>query len=207
MHPLGPGRSLNNARLVDPLINFDVIKKHLDVCSKVHRDACRPFRSRELSTTKMIDVLSRKVVPYPPDCEYMAPSYVWGRVHPQDGALESGTLPATIEDAITATKKLGMRYLWVDALCIDQSTKPTPEQAIAKQAQLKIMDRIYAGAALVFIAVSGRDSNAGLPGLSMRYPRAGQVSEHVGDVTLFTVPPSVNLSIASSTWHTRAWTL
>ncbi|CAI4212979.1 unnamed protein product [Parascedosporium putredinis] len=145
MHPLGPGRSLNNARLVDPLINFDVIKKHLDVCSKVHGDACQPFRSQELSTTKMIDVLSRKVVPYPPDCEYMALSYVWGQVHPQDGALESGTLPATIEDAITATKKLGMRPI----------NEPNPEQAIAKQTQLKMMDRIYAGAALVLLPYPG----------------------------------------------------
>ena len=32
----------------------------------------------------------------------------------------SGSLPQTYQDAITATQRLGIRYLWIDALCIIQ---------------------------------------------------------------------------------------
>ena len=136
--PLRSARRFNNARLVDSPIDFDVTRKHLYACFNTHSDSCQPVLSQELSTTKMIDVSLREVVPYSPGSHYVALSYVWGGVYPQDRALEVRTLPATIEDAITVTKRLGMRYLWVDALCIDQSATPTPEQASEKQAQLSL---------------------------------------------------------------------
>jgi len=61
----------------------------------------------------MIDVSARKIVQYPPDCEYIALSYVWGNVVPKDGALEKKLLPQTIEDAIVVTQQLGKQFLWV----------------------------------------------------------------------------------------------
>ncbi|KAK3897222.1 hypothetical protein C8A05DRAFT_19973, partial [Staphylotrichum tortipilum] len=34
--------------------------------------------------------------------------------------IQTRALPQTFQDAITATAKLGMRYVWIDLLCIVQ---------------------------------------------------------------------------------------
>lgn len=96
-------------------------------------------------------------------------------------------------------------YLKVDALCIDQSPDPTPEQLEAKIEQLNMMATIYGYAALTIVALTGQDSNAGLSGLSV--PRPMQVKEEVNGHVLFTVPPDVDSEIERSTWSSRAWTL
>ncbi|CAG7562024.1 unnamed protein product [Fusarium equiseti] len=68
--------------------------------------------------------------------EYVALSYAWGPVSNHSfkttasnlqAMLESlpfSQLPKMIQDAIIFTRKLGFRYLWVDALCILQSEGP-----------------------------------------------------------------------------------
>lgn len=111
-----PGRHEYNGRLIESYVDFDFAKNGLDVCWKNHKEYCLSTRPKELFTTKMIDVNERKVVPYPDGCEYVALSYTWGGVMPEEGALDKKTLPQTIEDSITVTKKLGKRYLWVSSL-------------------------------------------------------------------------------------------
>lgn len=64
---------------------------------------------------------------------YVALSYCWGdaKLHPPMKTLkenydaykrciEFSSMPRTIQDAVTICRKLGVRYLWVDALCIIQ---------------------------------------------------------------------------------------
>ena len=91
---------------------------------------------------------------------YAALSYCWGG--PQPVTLTSLTmndmlqciatynLPQTIQDAITVTRKLGLQYLWVDALCIIQ------DSAADKDAEIAKMDRIYQNAQLTVSAASAR---------------------------------------------------
>lgn len=67
-----------------------------------------------------------------------------------------------------------------------------------------MMDLIYACATVVIVAVSGNNSNAGLPGIS--HPRAPQFKEKIGDQIFFTVPQETSPQIKSSVWKTRAWT-
>ena len=64
--------------------------------------------------------------------KYIALSYCWGTsrknllltqstLHAfQTKGVEMTQLPKTIQDAILVTKKLGVRYIWIDALCIIQ---------------------------------------------------------------------------------------
>lgn len=104
---------LGNARFVEPYIDFSIVKLALSVCNENHGKECRPFVSDDLKQIKVLDVETRTVVPYPENCEYFALSYVWGGIIPPPGALESKSLPQTIEDSILVTKKLGRRYLWV----------------------------------------------------------------------------------------------
>lgn len=194
-----------NARHLDRFVDFSRFSGALEDCIKNHGPTCQVTASPELSLTRMIDVIDRKVVPYPDGCDYFALSYVWGGIMPAADALDGKTLPDTIEDAIAVTCRLGRRYLWVDALCIDQTPNPTPIQRREKEKQLRIMDQIYSSATLTLVAVAGNNSNAGLPGVAR--PRTHQLRETIAGHTVFTVPPTVGEEIAASTWSTRAWTL
>jgi hypothetical protein len=68
---------------------------------------------------------------------YMTLSHCWGldrvftlTAENQDALMKSialDQLPKTFVDAIKATRKLGVRYLWIDSLCITQSGKRSKE--------------------------------------------------------------------------------
>lgn len=60
-------------------------------------------------------------------------------------AIPRRFLPPVIRDAIATAKKLGFRYLWVDALCIVQDS-PT------KPAEISKMDEIYRNSTLTIAA-------------------------------------------------------
>ncbi|OHE94400.1 hypothetical protein CORC01_10328 [Colletotrichum orchidophilum] len=94
---------------------------------------------------------------------YVGLSYVWGQRSSAaaatlaniaalqvPGALDS---PTMIRDAIELTRLLGEQYLWVDRLCIVQ------DDDRAKEAQLRGMADIYAGAILTIVAAQGRGAD------------------------------------------------
>uniref|UniRef100_A0A0D2YGB4 Heterokaryon incompatibility domain-containing protein n=1 Tax=Fusarium oxysporum (strain Fo5176) TaxID=660025 RepID=A0A0D2YGB4_FUSOF len=113
MHPNSSSEDSYSARVIEGMVNVDHIRKGLEHCRKHHSEQCNAKFDKGLLITKMLDVNARKVVDCPDNCDYLALSYVWGGIHPADGALEAGILPQTIEDAITLTKRLGKKYLWV----------------------------------------------------------------------------------------------
>ncbi|KAI9729556.1 MAG: hypothetical protein M1834_006752 [Cirrosporium novae-zelandiae] len=189
-----------NARPVPSLINYDLLRNWVDGCIAHHGPGCRNSWSEKLLSSRVIDILSRRVVPYPAHCEYVALSYVWGEVKPEDVSLKFEKLPQTIEDAIKVTKGLGKQYLWVDALCVDQT--PTDSQAY----QLKIMDIIYSNAYATIVALHGDNGNAGLPGVSMNNLRISQGKEKINGKTLLTILPTIEHEFSLSRWMSRAWT-
>jgi hypothetical protein len=67
------------------------------------------------------------------------------------------------------------------------------------------MATIYGCATLTIVALTGKDSNAGLPGISALRP--AQVRETVNGHKLFTTSPDIQSEIERSMWATRAWTL
>ncbi|KAM0395316.1 hypothetical protein ACHAQC_005165 [Fusarium culmorum] len=68
-------------------------------------------------------------------------------------------LPATILDAIELTRALGVRWLWVDSLCI-----PQDDDEVLKR-ELAAMHRIYATSFLTIVAADCEDAEYGLRGL------------------------------------------
>ncbi|KAI0841490.1 HET-domain-containing protein [Hypoxylon sp. FL0890] len=132
-------------------------ERRLTRCEKEHSTSCRVEWSDQLLLCKMIDVSSRQIVSCPPQCRYIALSYVCGDVSPKPG-------PQTIEDSIGVTKALGLRYLWVDALCIDQT--PSPENI----QQLNMMDLIYSCSWESIVALHSDSADTGLCGLSEKNP-------------------------------------
>src|SRR5262245_51062482 len=63
------------------------------------------------------------------------------------------TMPLTLRDAVIATRKLGVRYLWIDALCIVQDDLYEWEQEAPE------MGRIYQNS-FCTLAAPGSDSSA-----------------------------------------------
>jgi hypothetical protein len=99
---------------------------------------------------------------------YAALSYCWGdRPHTSTTTslnlgtrMESiplDTLPATFTDAIKFCRDLGVRYLWIDALCIIQPMKGDPVGHQDWESQSSIMGHVY-GNAIFTIAAQGASS-------------------------------------------------
>ncbi|TLD27938.1 hypothetical protein E2P81_ATG06284 [Venturia nashicola] len=194
-------RKALSARPRDTFARPAIWRRWLQRCSTTHGVSCRQTWSDELLITKMIDVSTRSIVPCVPNLEYVALSYVWGTVVPERDALKNDCLPQTIEDAITVTKELGLRYLWVDAVCIEQENTPEKFQ------QLSIMDVIYQCATVTIIALSGEDSSTGLPGVSANTPRVPQGFELIEGKKILTIFPMLTQDMEGTKYLTRAWTM
>ncbi|KAB8261878.1 heterokaryon incompatibility protein-domain-containing protein [Aspergillus pseudonomiae] len=148
---------------------------------------------------KVIDVLQNRVVDAPAGCRYLALSYVFGGVKAEHITLPDA-LPATIGDAIIACQKLGVQYLWVDQLCISQ------KNSCVLQEQINQMHDIYQHAVCSLVALTGENSNCGLPGVTRSRPQVQNVVEIAG--FMFTsLMPNIHDCIKFSKWATRGWTL
>ena len=193
-------------RLIDKgRVDLDIVRQWLNHCRDNHSTDCKR-KTTSATRLKVIDCVTRKVVKAPQECRYVALSYMWGKspAQPSDsGNQASGQdlpqLPKTIEDSISVTKELGLRYLWIDKYCIDQSDKEE------KHLNIQQMDLIYAGAELSIIAAAGDNPNHGLPGYNGT-SRNPQESLRLGDYLLTATPPHPGRSIEGSRWETRAWT-
>lgn len=98
--------------------------------------------------------------------EYVALSHCWGgriatllttkTMEPFQRALPMKELPANFQDAITITRRLGIRYVWIDSLCIIQDSKEDWEE------ESKKMATIYRDATVTVSAMSSRGSSTGI---------------------------------------------
>ncbi len=70
-------------------------------------------------------------------------------------AIPLQKIPKTISDAITVTRKLGLRFLWVDALCILQDSREDKAREIAQ------IRRIFHDAYVTVIAACARKVSDG----------------------------------------------
>jgi hypothetical protein len=154
--------------------------------------------------------------------KYFALSYVWGQamerysaVTPHNAQSSTGfstadtpielqqDLPRTVKDAILLVKNLGGRYLWVDALCINQRNADEKEDIVSQ------MGVIYLNAYATIIAATGQGSDAGLPPLydsanRLEIPFTFSVDGHM--IKLLRPRPSVGTLLERSKRDSRAWT-
>jgi hypothetical protein len=174
-----------------------------------------------LKTLRLIDVLDIMLAEFSINTEtatslprYVALSYVWGAVptarlssaslslFARPGGMRRllSMLPRTILDAITAVQKLGLRYLWVDSLCLVQNDEEDLQLGI------RVMDIIYQSAYLVLVAADGHDANAGLPGVTYgsRAPRIN--TWPITPRVRLGIFPSLEAYLRVSAYQTRGWT-
>jgi hypothetical protein len=81
-----------------------------------------------------------------------------------DDGIDFDMLPATFKDAVTVTRAVGCRYLWIDSLCIVQG----PGGDFNEEA--KRMPQVYSGAYCVLAASRADNHYAGF--LHLRKDRA-----------------------------------
>lgn len=99
---------------------------------------------------------------------YVALSYCWGvgnknyvtiktnLTERKSEGFETRILPRTIRDAIELVRRLRIRYLWVDGICICQ------DDAADWERDSKVMGRVYANSYLTISATGVDDSEGGL---------------------------------------------
>ncbi|KAF5500672.1 hypothetical protein CGCS363_v006297 [Colletotrichum siamense] len=156
------------------------MKERLDTCTQMH-PICKQARaeaeffekpkflldigSDDNTDTRLVESSNSRAI------KYAILSYCWGQgssktymttsdnLSARLARLDLHELPKTIRDAVTVTRALGIRYLWVDALCIEQNLSRSEKREV-----LRNMPEIYAGAAIVIGAGSASHCNEGFLG-------------------------------------------
>jgi hypothetical protein len=141
------GPSLFQPRVVQSTCNYATVKSWLNNCDELH-DCISRESSSLVNGMKLIDCNNLDIIAADSSSRWIALSYVWGSpVQPDDidssiresrsiGSHLPDFIPHTVRDAITVTRELGYRFLWVDEFCIEQGDRTH------RADQIKQMDRI-----------------------------------------------------------------
>lgn len=198
--------SLRGRAIDTRAINFNILRRWIELCDQQHEGRCTQVEqsASSLEDMKLIDCELRRIVPALPSYRFSALSYVWGtsRSGDEDQCIHNilpTTLPRTIEDAMSVTKKLGLRYIWIDRYCINQ------EDDDEKQVQIRQMDLIYQEAHVTIIAAAGTDPHFGLPGVGAT-SRTPQPTAWIKGRRLVSSLADPRPLINASKWMKRAWT-
>ncbi|KAF2134464.1 HET-domain-containing protein [Dothidotthia symphoricarpi CBS 119687] len=207
-------------------IDEGLVQRWIEICDETHGEKCKTiplWRSEDaIRPTYLVDtVCGCLVLGSGVDAEYVALSYQWGQTKTLrnttdicdqlliPGAIFVGELalhvPQTIRDAFAVVRHLGQRYLWCDALCIQQDN---PTQLLSELGQ---MHRIYACASFTIIAADGVDANYGLRGFKgLTAPRKVWQTpiQLAGLEQIMTAVPTREFREAHgpSSYYERAWT-
>ncbi|KAH8816002.1 heterokaryon incompatibility protein-domain-containing protein [Xylogone sp. PMI_703] len=153
--------------------NMDLLREKISFCERKHA-AC-PKKGTTEVPTRVLDVTpDEKPLGYAlrlhefeqgATAAWATLSYVWGRSQPfmtvtksideYRKGIDEANLGQTIRDAITVTRELGLRYLWVDSLCIIQDSDDDKAKEIAN------MQRNYQSAFITIAAISSRSAYEG----------------------------------------------
>ena len=208
-------------RICDPKLDIKLIKTWLEACKEWHGDTCGDWTKRlfgkqaQITKFRLIDVVSQNLVILNvlPESSYTTLSYVWGSTNnfllttqnlhtlmqPGGLRLHMAKVPRTIVDAISLIKTLGLRYLWVDSLCIVQ------DEPNDKQRLLSEMHQIYMRSYVTIVAAGGDTADYGLPGIRPEARPAQDLEPIKPGMSLGILPSRADL-IDESVHTTRAWT-
>ncbi|RMZ91160.1 hypothetical protein DV736_g1624, partial [Chaetothyriales sp. CBS 134916] len=184
------------------------------------RDTVLPKRVLDVGKSEDLNpIIKLRVNETETHAQYLTLSYCWGKqpeptapIQPLmlrrdnlkdlvvDIRLES--LQQSIQDAIFVTRKLGFRYLWVDALCIIQDCKDDKDREISRMAS------IYKNASITIAASSSENATDGFLSKKMR-PYLPLDSFHipVPNGEKGTVYLSAEAYVPQHPLDTRGWTL
>jgi hypothetical protein len=147
-------------------------KRLLINCTSNHHSTCPPNLNAKLPS-RVIDVaaehsldrLNLHISAQGERARYVALSYCWGdpphtfattrAILDDPSKIHWGDMPTTIRDAVAVTRSLGIRYLWVDAVCIAQDDEAD------KTREIKTMGQVYKNATITIAAASSPSVKSG----------------------------------------------
>ncbi|KAF2498883.1 HET-domain-containing protein [Lophium mytilinum] len=163
-----------NCRAFSTAESLGVVSQWLDECESAH-ELCRP--NSFCVPTRLIDVgpsngstEPRLLEPNKPcsmeSFNYTALSHCWGRAgQPSRTTLSTfsghldcipmSSLTKTYQDAVSITRGLKIRFLWIDSLCIIQDDEKD------WQHESSLMESIYANSFLTIAATASADGSGG----------------------------------------------
>jgi hypothetical protein len=207
------------------------IKQIIQNCIQTH-DICSPLSEDQPLPKRVLDIEGKPIVRTTNGARgrYVALSYCWGKSgknlllkrkqNPTDksstfdefttAGIEMSLLPKTAQDAISVCRYLGIKYLWIDALCIVQQE---PNLADFKAEAPRMCD-YYTNAYLTLIARSASDCAEGFLN-ERRKPQAAPCEvvynrtncfhdESLTGLVIFSLAPSNSKDVGPIT--ERAWT-
>ncbi|ESZ97871.1 hypothetical protein SBOR_1747 [Sclerotinia borealis F-4128] len=147
------------------------------------------------------------------DCsKYLALTHCWGKEMPEVAttkiktlqrrlvSIPFKTLPRTFRDAIIVTRRLGLKHLWIDSLCIVQDSPQDWQQESA------LIGKIYSHSYCTIAAAAACNSEEGLFALHSELPLIPRTPHQPG--VLFKLPfPGWKGLFDKSTLIQRSWTL
>ncbi|GAP87801.2 putative tol protein [Rosellinia necatrix] len=198
--------------IVPPQVNLRLLREWVRRCDEKHSHSGIPnttgSRMQPILARGLFRVINTSTgsVEAPTSLpKFVALSYVWGPASEQSGyaPLESKPIAAharTIRDAATVAKAIGFKWIWVDRICIDQTSQHEKTLLIPR------MKDIFAAAQLTIVAGCGADAQVGLLG-SPGTPRTTEKSILLGSsVALLPVSVSASRLIDDAFWSRRGWT-
>lgn len=199
---------------------YALIKLWLEDCDANH-EGCKVPSHR--LPTRLIDVgdVQTKILRLvetefekPVSEQYIALSHPWGdRVrHPPyrtltdnvemfRRAIPEDKLPQNFKDAVECTRQLGVRYLWIDSLCIIQGDNGD----FSKES--KRMEQVFSGAFCVLAASRANGQHDGF--LKSRRPREYITFKHANEKPFYVCETIDNFSkdVIDGSMNKRGWVL
>jgi hypothetical protein len=199
---------------------ISTVVEFLDACHSHHPRCLQATKDHVILPSRFVDVGSRdgSVEPRLVSCsgisttvKYTTLSHCWG-AHPDNMPLRTtrstaaahvvsipmATLPKTFRDAVSVTRALDIRYIWIDSLCIVQDDLQDWEQEAAKMAS------IYEGSFLTIAAVDSPNSNGGLFLDSITPPAHFNFTPRVASGGSATFPRTQSTAFARQLLQTRS---
>lgn len=155
--------------------SFALANKWLNECSVKHSicrrldEKPRPWYPARLLDVGQLDgawdVRLRICATEPPTGSYLSLSHCWGsarllklkfkNIELMKAGISLGALPKTFRDAVLITRKLGVQYVWIDALCIIQDSVEDWRKEVVT------MGNVYKNALCNIAATGALDSSIG----------------------------------------------
>ncbi|KAI1370428.1 HET-domain-containing protein [Hypoxylon crocopeplum] len=197
-------------------IDYRLLRRWKECCIADHSGTCdQTFMTNNVESLRFVDVVDRCIVERSPgNAKWVALSYCWGRPqlhalqtarlhdYQKPGSLTDDVVPKGIADAMSITRAIGERFIWIDSLCIIQDDEKDKLKFIAA------MGTIYAHAVVTIINAANSHVHLGIPGISS--PRRTQQVHEMKDFWLVEAldPPHARWQgyLHSSHWNTRGWT-
>lgn len=207
--------------------SFAIASSWLRNCLENH-DSCKPPAEFQKSPKRLIDVGNETRDPFLVDIspgsrqiKWLSLSYCWGEK--QEVKLTKDTmcrlrsgiplkeLDRTIQDAIVVTRALGISYIWIDSLCINQD----PDENEWNE-QASKMHEIYGGSTATLIVTSAKSVMDGflkerevqyIPISSSSMPPGESTDTKAHAQVFFSPEWDSNKDDPKEPWSSRGWTM